>query len=302
MKEWKVDAIALANAGMSWREIGRTLGKSKSTVSDFLRSVFVNSEYEKPKLSKILLLDIETSPTLGAVWGLWKQNLGINMIERDWFIMSYSAKWYGENKIFYNDCRNTLEDDSDMCSELWDLIHEADIVVAHNIKFDIPKIRARMVKHGMSPPSPAKLYCTLEVAKKNFQFTSNKLEYLGEFLGVGEKSAHKQFPGFSLWAECLKGNEEAWEEMKLYNIQDVHVLEGVYNKLRAWDANHPNIAVLSDNNVLSCPVCGSSDLIEDGFTYTNSGQYKLYNCKECGYWARSRYTLNSNEKRRSLLK
>lgn len=38
-KDWKQQAIALADTGtMSWREIARVLGKSKSTVSDYLRA------------------------------------------------------------------------------------------------------------------------------------------------------------------------------------------------------------------------------------------------------------------------
>ena len=46
-KDWKQQAIALADTGtMSWREIARTLGKSKSTVSDYLR---VHKEKELQK-------------------------------------------------------------------------------------------------------------------------------------------------------------------------------------------------------------------------------------------------------------
>lgn len=46
-KDWKQQAIALADTGtMSWREIARVLGKSKSTVSDWLR---VHKEKELQK-------------------------------------------------------------------------------------------------------------------------------------------------------------------------------------------------------------------------------------------------------------
>ena len=47
-KDWKQQAIALADTGtMSWREIARVLGKSKSTVSDWLR---VHKEKELQKI------------------------------------------------------------------------------------------------------------------------------------------------------------------------------------------------------------------------------------------------------------
>jgi len=42
MSEWQHDAVKLANTGvMSWRDIAKHVGKSKSTVSDFLRDYFL---------------------------------------------------------------------------------------------------------------------------------------------------------------------------------------------------------------------------------------------------------------------
>lgn len=32
---------------------------------------------------KILLLDIETSPLLSYTWGIWQQDVPLNMIEKD---------------------------------------------------------------------------------------------------------------------------------------------------------------------------------------------------------------------------
>ena len=37
MSDWKSKALELHKKGKSWRSIARKLGKSKSTVSDFLR-------------------------------------------------------------------------------------------------------------------------------------------------------------------------------------------------------------------------------------------------------------------------
>lgn len=39
--DWQIDAVTLANTGvMSWRDIAKQVGKSKSTVSDYLREYF----------------------------------------------------------------------------------------------------------------------------------------------------------------------------------------------------------------------------------------------------------------------
>ena len=106
---------------------------------------------------------------MAAVWRLWKENIGLEQINNDWFIMSYSAKWLKDSTVYYEDCRDTL-DDIQLLINLHKLLSEADIVVCHNVKFDIPKIKARMVLNNILPPKPFKTYCTLEAAKKKLQF------------------------------------------------------------------------------------------------------------------------------------
>jgi transposase-like protein len=75
----------------------------------------------------------------------------------------------------------------------------------------------------------------------------------------------------------------------------------VYLRLRAWVAGHPNVAVYDDRTELRCNRCGSEDMHKRGFTYTQVGQYQRYQCAGCGGWSKSRYTLNSIEKRKSLV-
>ena len=106
----------------------------------------------------------------------------------------------------------------------------------------------------------------------------------------------------SLWSECLKGNVDAWEEMKEYNQVDVLALEDIYLKLKVWDDKHPNVDVYNDNIYSSCVSCNSPNVHEKDYSYTNTGLYKQYQCSDCGKWMRSRYTLNSTAKRKSLLK
>jgi hypothetical protein len=46
---------------------------------------------------RILLVDIETAPSLGWVWQKWQTD--VIDIERDWYILSISVKWLNEKKI-----------------------------------------------------------------------------------------------------------------------------------------------------------------------------------------------------------
>lgn len=255
--------------------------------------------------ARVLLIDIETAPILGYVWSLWKQNVGLNQIKDEWYILSFCAKWLGEPEIIYQDIRHDPHSDESLLQPLWDLLNEADIIIGQNGKaFDMPKIQARLVMHGFLPPRPYKVIDTLLMAKQQFKFTSNKLEWMtGESAGLTtlKKNQHSKFPGFSLWSECLKGNPEAWDEMKEYNIPDVTSMEELYLKLRPWYVGHPNMAVYVDSDKIACPKCGSHDVEQEGWAFTQVGKYEQYHCGNCGGYSRGRYTRNSTGVRKALL-
>ena len=253
-------------------------------------------------MTKMLFIDIETAPILGYVWSLWKQNVGLNQIKEDWYIMSFCAKWAGDDEIIYEDGRDTPEDDYSMLLSLHKLLDEADYVVAHNgDRFDIKKIKARMILNGLTPPSPFRSIDTLKIAKKEFAFTSNKLAYLTDKLCKTKKLDHAKFAGFSLWTECLRGNEEAWNEMREYNVVDVVSLEELYEVLRPWSSMHPNINAETDSDTVACPKCGSESIVKRGFVHTNKGRFQRYKCNCCGGWSSATTTINTKEKRASLL-
>lgn len=250
---------------------------------------------------KILLLDIETAPVLAHVWDLWDQNIALNQIERDWFMMSFAAKWYesasGElfgphKKVIYKDLRGRkLGNDKPILQVLWNLLDECDIILTQNgKKFDAKKINARFILNGMKPPSNYKVLDTYLIAKKHFGFTSNKLEYMTDKLCKKfKKSKHKKFSGFELWKECLKGNKEAWKEMEQYNVYDILSLEELFHKLYPWD-NGIDFNVYRDAKDFSCN-CGSKKFQKRGFSYTKQGKFQRYICKNCYGWSKSKTNL-----------
>lgn len=251
---------------------------------------------------KILILDIETAPIMGKVWDLWQQNVSLDQIESDWFIMSFAAKWYGEKEVRYEDCRNSLGEDKHLLTSLHSLLNEADCVIAHNgDRFDIPKINARFILNGFPPPSPYRSIDTVKLAKRTFKFTSNKLAYLTDKLCKTKKLDHGKFAGWSLWNECMLGNKEAWDEMEEYNRVDVISLEELYTVLRPWSPMHPNVNTYNDKEECNCPKCGSNNITKRGFHYTNKGKYQRYRCTDCNGWSSSTTSENTMDKRKSLL-
>lgn len=301
LKQWQQEAVKLKEQGYSGRAIARILGKSKSAVNSFFQGLCA-SDVDTFKLSesslKILFIDIETAPLRAAMWSMWQQGVGLNQIEDDWFLLSFCAKWSHSDEIIYEDLRGEVskEDDTKLLQKLWDLLNEATVVVAHNgRKFDVKKINARFILNGFPKPSPFRIIDTLEIAKQEFAFTSNKLEYLTDKLCETKKSSHGKFAGYSLWSECLKDNLEAWDEMKNYNCIDVLSLEELYNVLSSWSNKLPNFDVYVDE------VLDMSEWEKYGFHYTNLGKYQVYRNKRTGIQRRSRINLLSKEKRKSLL-
>lgn len=241
--------------------------------------------------AKILILDIETAPNLAYVWGAWKQNVGQNQWVKQSHIMSYAAKWLGDDNIFYEENRDG--DDYNLVFNLFTLLHSADIVVAHNgQKFDLPTILGRGAVHNLLPPSPYFVVDTCLSARKEFRLMSNSLANLCELFGLKKKEDHKKFPGFELWKECLLGNEEAWEEMREYNIADILALEELYLRMRPYIRNHPNVVRdIHDEGEVVCPKCGSSNIQWRGYYFTRAGLcYRRFVCLDCGGWGRVRYS------------
>lgn len=233
---------------------------------------------------KCLVLDIETRPMEAYVWGRRDVNIGLDMLTHDWEIMAWSAKWLGDKEVYYRDVRN-CKTDLEILAPLWELLDKADILITQNGQsFDARKINARMIHHGMRPPSPYRHLDTYRIAKRVGDFTSNSLEYLTDKLNTRyKKLKHGKFPGMSLWKECIKGNNKAWDEMKRYNINDTLCTEELYTKLRAWvPSTMPNVHYVQ-NIAVSCRVCGESDRMRrKGIEMRQKGPIQKYQCQKCG--------------------
>ena len=255
-------------------------------------------------LPTIVVADIETSPIIAKVWGLYKVNVALNQIEEDWSILSIAYKYLGRKKVTYEDVsgQKDLSDDSALLMILWSMLDEADVVIGQNFRrFDAKKINARFLQAGLPPPSPYVIIDTLEMAKAAAAMTSNKLDWLSSQLTTMPKDHHNEFPGMALWNECLKDNPRAWAAMRKYNIRDVPACEEVYLALRAYYPYHPNLAAYVDDNERRCTRCLSTALENAGQTFTNTAEYTQYRCLDCGGFCRTRYTQNSKDKRKSLL-
>ena len=232
---------------------------------------------------KILLLDIETAPNLAHVWGLYDQNIGLPQIINSGYTLCWSAKWLGEEDTYFDSLhRNTPEG---MIENIHDMIDEADAIVHYNgTKFDLPTLNKEFLLHGLKPPAPYKQIDLLRVARSQFRFPSNKLDYVANALGLGKKTKHI---GHELWIQCMANDPAAWEMMEEYNINDVILLEKVYHKLLPWIKNHANYNLYQPSSPV-CTNCGGANHQKRGYAYTSTCKYQRHQCTDCGTWFRSR--------------
>ena len=245
--------------------------------------------YNKVKLDngqkpKTLLFDIETSPNLSFNWGFYEQTA--LDIKQDWHLLSFSAKWLGERKIYtyalpdFKGYKYNKNNDKALVKKLWGFFNEAEIVIAHNAPFDTKKTNARFLIYGLRPPSPYKVLDTLKIARKYFRYDSNKLDELARQLKLGRKLVHT---GKDLWFKCMNGDLKAWKLMKKYNAQDVKLLEDLYLRLRPYLENHPHYV-----GYKVCHACGSPRVIKRGFDRLVGSRKQRYQCQSCGSFSREK--------------
>lgn len=286
----------IASAGRkATKKLSEDLGVDHRTIRKWrarLKSTVIEATPVKEKSpARVLVLDIETAPMKAFIWSMWNFNLGqsLNMQLSDWFMLTWSAKWLFEETTMSDRLTPEevfAEDDSRITTSLWHLLEEADVVITHNgKKFDVKKINTRFLKHNIAPPMPYQTIDTLEHIKKQFSISSNKLDYVAGFLGLGGKISTG---GFELWKRCMTGDEEALIQMETYNIGDVTLLEDVYLVIRPYVKPHPNMGLFILDNVSCCPSCGSTELDWQGTYKTYASVFEAFRCKHCTSVGRSR--------------
>lgn len=242
--------------------------------------------------------DLEISPTTGTFWGS-KYETNIIEVTHEWVILSFSIKFSDGRHITKGLCdyKGKGMDDKRIVQDLHRLLEPVEILVHQNgDKFDVKKLNARFVIHGLGPLSPKKTVDTLKVARNKFGFTSNKLDDLGEILGLGRKLEHE---GYGLWKKCMAGDRKAWKRMKDYNAQDVLLTEKVYKRFLPFISNHPNMDSYSVKTV--CPKCSSKHIVHRGYTIISSGtKYARIQCMKCGGWCQSPVNLGTKKPLKSL--
>lgn len=229
---------------------------------------------------KRLFFDCETSPNVVFSWRVgYNISIDYENIVNERALVCVGWKWEGEKEVHCLQW-DSKHNDKAMLKEFIPILESADEVVAHyGDKFDLPWIRARAAYHKL-PVSPyITTVDTKAQSKKLFYFNSNRLDYLAQFLGVGEKID----TDFELWKEVVAGNPVALRKMVRYCKHDVALLEKVYQKLEGYNKPKTHAAVLFGGLKRDCPRCGCGKTQKRGRRVSAAGTtYQILSCNDCG--------------------
>ena len=242
---------------------------------------------------RVLFWDVETVMNIVATFRLWgDQYIPHQNVLQEGYIVTASWKWLGDKRVHSvattDDPKRFAanpHDDFHVIKTLHDVLSSADVIVAHNgDQFDTKVFNARAIAHGLPPLPPVVSVDTKKIAKLKFKFNSNRLDYLGHYLGVGRKI--ETTPG--LWMKILAGTDaerrRAIREMVIYNKQDVLLLEDVFKKLQPYMPQHVNRKLYGGQG--ACPRCGSNHVQSRGTHKAVSRAYQRFQCQACGGWFR----------------
>ena len=312
--------IRLKKEGMSNRAIARLLGKEsqESSVRNMIKTyeelygplttstaaddAFLKAVANNNPGAKVFLGDVEVSPTIAYVFGRFKAFVSPKHVIKEPYMLTFAGKWLHNPSIFSRKLPDypdhfamNHQSDRKLVEDLWKILDECDIFIAHNARFDRGWANQRFAFYGMEPPSPYQVIDTLAALKEAFALPSNALEAACNYFELENRK--KSHEGITLWDRCVQGEVAAFEEMEDYNIGDIPTLEDLYLLVRPFMKKHPNVSLYDvDNEVPKCVRCGSDDLtLERKHATTYLSKFKVYRCGCCGSTMHDRRNIRSKQ-------
>jgi len=228
-----------------------------------------------------LFFDIETSPNIVLSWRIGRKiSIDHSNLLKERSIICIGYKWEKDKKAHALKWDKD-QNDKEMLRTFVEIANQADEVVGHNgDQFDLPWIRTRCLFHGIPMFPSYKTIDTLQWARRRFYFNSNRLDYIGKYLGVGGKIKTE----FDLWKKIvLEGNAAALNQMLEYCKRDVEMLQEVYEKLAAHVPHKTHVGVLNNKDKWTSPFTGTTrvELKSRKVTALGAKQFQMQ-CRDTG--------------------
>ena len=254
---------------------------------------------------KILYWDIETSLKLATVFNTGKQVIRSDQLLEAGRIITLAYKWKGDDKAYVMDWGLEEQNDREILQHFSECLEQCDVAVAHyGNNFDVKFFNGRLLYHKLPPMTCYTTEDTCLQARRNFKIDSCSLNYLGQYLGVGEKQPHE---GIDMWKKVQFDKDPvALQNMKDYNIQDVVLLEKVHSMMIPYIKSPSyNMATIRFGKTgakgLFCPACGHPHITEtDTYYFAKVYAYPVYRCDNCQHQFRGRKAFKYQDKDKEL--
>lgn len=231
-------------------------------------------------INDVLVWDAEVTPNIGCFWTTGRKLTILPeaiVKERQMCVIGY--RWLSDKKA------RTITwgkdaDEKEMVRKAVALLDRARFSIAHNgDRFDVRWLRGRAMFYRV-PMAP--YYCTvdtLKIMQRLAYLNSHKLDYLGEFFGIGRKIK----TSYDLWKRIALGNHQpSLKLMATYCRQDVDLLTKFYLEFRSY---FPAPPVSIARNISYCPNCDSDNTIVSKHRRSAAGHDKTqFQCRDCGQY------------------
>ena len=278
--------------GNSSTEFWPRLAKKYKTTVDALRSSF-KRERQKRGVEKagvrtaqqtpiIASIDLECLPPRGYPgWGMRDQYITPDMITDDSCILSWSAIYTHDSKI-YSDIMTPKEaikyDSYRVTKSLMEFVNTCDIFLGFNsINFDGKLLTTELTYHSL-PPVKYRNIDVYQLLRNHYRLTSNKLAFVAKKFGIRQKIDNE---GFMLWRRCAEGDKKSLDEMQFYNNGDVVSTLDLFWKIQPYVSNSiPSFSTYREDKKMVCQ-CGCETFVKDGDWHTNTAVYDRLRCAKC---------------------
>ncbi|KKW09810.1 MAG: hypothetical protein UY48_C0053G0012 [Candidatus Gottesmanbacteria bacterium GW2011_GWB1_49_7] len=243
---------------------------------------------------KIIAWDIETLPMLAAVWHTGEQRIHSNQIVESTSIACASWQDIAQDDItsvsLLDDPKRFKRDPYDDIS-LVKKIHAmlmnvgecGDILLHQNgDRFDLKKVKARMIFHSLDPLPPIQTIDTLKASRLIGGFDSYRLDYMDKKIIGGPGKIDTR--GMDMWTEACAPKSphsmrvKAMQELVHYNRGDLPPLIREYQRFLPYMSRHPNRAIGIGE---CCPRCGGKARTHVGYHDKITRRYPTYRCHSC---------------------
>ena len=233
-------------------------------------------------MSKIIFFDCETTfNTVRTFYVGYKVGLTHDQIIEERKVSVICWMYEGSKKVHSLTWDDDKQCDKAMLKEFSKVLEDCDVAIAHNgDKYDLPVLNTRLLYHRLNSCSHIQTIDTLKLARNNFRFNSNRLDYISKYLGNEGKMATG---GLQLWHDVQDGCKKALAKMVRYCKRDVTELRSVFWRIVPYCKTLPvHLGVILGGERPDCKVCSSPNPHKINVHTTGSGiRYQRYRCKVC---------------------